>query len=101
MKLFVYGTLKKGSRNHHYLRNNDFLGKGITEERYKYNNEGLPKVIKTGNNKKIKGELYRVNKDKLKLIDTLESHPLIYKREKINIISKDIIKKAWCYFYNL
>lgn len=103
MKVFVYGTLKKGKHNHWYLEDSDYLGRGKTKEKYNYSKSGgLPKVTKESGDGdlRIRGELYEINKDVLRCIDELESHPNLYKREKVDIIINGSIKKAWCYFYN-
>ena len=67
--VFVYGTLKRGEPNHHWMQESDddgraeFVGSGRTETRYplviasKYNIPFLLNLPGTG--KQVRGEVYR------------------------------------------
>ncbi len=62
VKVFVYGTLKKGFGNHHYyLKDKDvnFLGEGYLNDYSLYRVWVLPLAIKE-KGKRIKGEVYEV-----------------------------------------
>jgi len=104
--LFVYGTLKRGEPNHHYMKQAYFIGEAYTKE--KYYRTGFISVyknpIESAEGKQIEGELYLVpKKDLLGPIDRLEYHPIAYTRERIVVILKDTYKevKAWMYFRNI
>ena len=126
-KVFVYGTLRKGYHNHHYLDGeSDFIGKAKSVEKYSmtaeerymrgYRKRAIPFVSKKPEIE-ITGEIFEVSKYTLKLLDALESHPRWYKREEVEFViiedenhvdlgledRMDIEKKpkrvvAWIYF---
>ena len=85
MKLFVYGTLKKGGSNHGFLTetNSKFLcnyemkGFDLIDLGY-----GFPYMM-TGNGS-VLGEVYEINQKALDSIDRLEGHPFHYKRYLTN-----------------
>ena len=97
-KVFVYGTLRKGFSNHHYLKNSKFLGKARTKERYTMVAASIPFVNKTPSTQ-IVGEVYEVDVATLKKLDVLEGHPNWYIREKVPVILEDGQEiEAWIYF---
>ncbi len=96
--IFVYGTLRKGHRNHRLLENSEFVGYAITKDKYSLFVDGIPYVVKIPVSK-IKGEVYRIDKHTLEKLDRLEGHPDFYKRERIDVVINDRIIKAWIYFY--
>lgn len=95
VKIFVYGTLKRGFANHYLLENNfdgaaSFITKGHTKEAF-------PLVVGTdayipfmlplkGQGKQVYGEIYEVNRNVLSLLDDLEDHPTWYKRSPCEVI---------------
>jgi gamma-glutamylcyclotransferase (GGCT)/AIG2-like uncharacterized protein YtfP len=98
--LFVYGTLKSGFWNHHYLEDSEYLGKAETKEKYAMYVGGIPFVVKGQKVSTIKGEVYEVSKDVLKEIDRLEGHPFAYRREKVKVKLEDGKEvEAWMYFW--
>ncbi len=99
-KLFVYGTLKKGYRNHHYLSGSRFLGKAVTKEKFALYADSVPFLVKSPPISKVKGELYEVDSRTLRNVDALEGHPRVYRRERITVILEDGREaEAWAYFY--
>ncbi len=79
MKIFIYGTLKRGERNEAFLKNADYIGAAVTRDasysmlvvddpacEYRY-----PGVL-TGGSSRIKGELYSVDDATLEALDRLE-----------------------------
>jgi gamma-glutamylaminecyclotransferase len=85
-KVFVYGTLKRGFGNHHFLAGAKFLGTGTTKEKFAmYSDGGIPFVVKNEEVCFIHGELYMMDKMCLRNLDRLEGHPRLYKREEIAI----------------
>ena len=101
-KLFVYGTLRKGHGNHHVLE----LSKAVpidlsakTVRKFMHVVDFLPKVFKHEAVAQVEGELYRI--PTMKYVDTLESHPYLYRREQVDISdSGGEVHRAWLYFYN-
>jgi len=103
-KLFVYGTLKRGFCNHHYLRDARFLGEATTLTPYPLvaPKKWYPYLIDApGEGKRVRGELYEVDAATLKRIDRLEEYPRYYTRKKIEVEDAQGRRhKAWAYFVN-
>ncbi|CAJ0578621.1 unnamed protein product, partial [Mesorhabditis spiculigera] len=106
MLVFVYGTLKKNEPNHHYLMATsgscDFIGNGRSVSKF-------PLIIATQFNipmalrdrkrgKRIQGEVYKIDEEKLGYLDELEAYPDLYTRELETIEMADgSTEKAWMY----
>lgn len=101
VKLFVYGLLRKGyGLNSVHLGEEVYLGRAKTKKKYALYSHGLPYVIKDEHISPISGELYLIKKEKLADIDKVEGHPHMYKREQVDVITKEGNEyKAWLYFY--
>jgi 2'-5' RNA ligase len=70
--LFVYGTLRKGEPNHHFLENAKFLGAIKTMPKYELiTAEDSPGLVEGGINSII-GELYQVSDECLAEVDAFE-----------------------------
>ncbi|XP_072884867.1 gamma-glutamylaminecyclotransferase-like isoform X2 [Hemitrygon akajei] len=92
--VFVYGTLKAGQPNHHYMVSEaqgkgQYCGRGVTLERYplvvagKYN---IPFLLdEPGSGKLISGEVYAVDSQLLQFLDEFESCPEMYQRKQVAI----------------
>jgi len=72
--VFVYGTLRKGGTNHHYLENTPCLrdaiwlpGFRIYDFQHQY-----PFMLASPGPEQVKGEIYRVNEAQLQLLNILE-----------------------------
>jgi len=99
MRVFVYGTLKRGFGNNYFLSNSEFISTGFTIEKFVMFNVGFPIVTyptnKTDKFKgNITGELYEISDKDIIEIDDLEGHPHWYKRIKTKISDG---KLAWIY----
>lgn len=103
-KLFVYGTLKNGFTFHDkYLGDGKgvCLGRAYASPEYSLYVGAQPHLIKEKTDKAVKGELYEVDQDVLEDIDYLEAHPLIYRREIIEIYTETGEKlSVWAYLRN-
>ncbi len=73
-KLFVYGTLKRGCSNHHFLLGQTYLGDALTKPCYRMVNlGGYPGlVLDEAAGIAIKGELWEIDADCLTMVDFLE-----------------------------
>ena len=92
-RVFVYGTLKRGERNSHYLRRAEFLGRFITRSQYSmYLFDDYPAVCVDGRHA-IHGEVYHVDDDQFRDLDELEWYPDFYQRIEIPTRFGD----AWMY----
>jgi gamma-glutamylaminecyclotransferase len=74
-RVFVYGTLKRGRGNHHFLQGQRYIGKGNTLPRYAlYDLGGYPGMVETEDQPAaIAGEIWEVDDDCLAELDELES----------------------------
>ena len=99
--LFVYGTLKNGFTFHdEYLGNGKavFMGTAFAGPDYSLYVGAQPHLIRETSERPVKGELYEVEKSVLEAIDYLEGHPVIYKREAIEVFTETGEKlKSWAY----
>ena len=87
LKLFVYGTLKKGFLNHKYMKGSKFLGEG-TIKQYEYSIENYLPAIVPGDGL-IAGEIYQLeHKDTLICLDELEGYGYLYRRELVGVTTK-------------
>ena len=92
-RVFVYGTLKRGQRNEHFLHGAEFVGLHTTERIYSmYEFEDYPAVCLHGRHA-IGGEIYRVSDRQFKMLDDLEWYPHFYQRIEIPTAHGD----AWMY----
>lgn len=97
--VFVYGTLRRGHRNNHLLKDANSYGVGTTEASYSmYLISGYPYVTSSEARYPIVGELYAVDDDTLKVLDRMEGHPRYYERRETNIIVGEERFVAWMYF---
>ena len=97
--VFVYGTLRNGHSNHHLLTDAFSYGVGSTEAHYAmYLTSGYPYVTSSEARYPIVGELYAVDDDTLKILDSMEGHPRYYERRETTVIVEDECFIAWMYF---
>lgn len=92
--VFVYGTLRKGESNHHYLEHCEMLGVIETNPVYALFDLGPYPGLIEGKTSVI-GEVYRVDDATLIELDLLEEVPIEYRRESI----ETPFGKAWIYLY--
>ena len=97
IRVFVYGSLKKGHGNHRLLEGAKSLGRCFIEGRYRMLSlGGFPGLVQSDKleSMKIVGEVYQIGEDQLRSLDFLEGHPKFYERQKVQTPWKN----AWCYF---
>jgi len=101
MYVFVYGTLKKGFENNHFLDGAKFIGNATTKQKFPMVNivKAYPYIIDdVDNGYNIKGELYKIDKTILDRLDILEGYPEHYDRREIIVISDTKEFSAIVYF---
>jgi gamma-glutamylaminecyclotransferase len=98
--LFVYGTLKRGLRNHSLIADQQFLGEAVTEPRYRVFDLGLhPGLIADeANGLAVKGELWAVSASCLAELDEFEEVPGPFVRAEVQIAGRG--DEVQAYFWN-
>jgi len=103
VKVFVYGTLKRGHGNNHVLGDSTFLGTGETVARCRLFNSGFP-VLRPGDknhaelNRPVRGELFEVSEETLDRLDRLEGEGRMYFRfTKFIRLDDGKVVKAYAY----
>jgi len=73
-EIFVYGTLKRGCYNHHYLHGQQYLRNAVTTPSYRlYNLGGYPGMVQDFQRGiPVQGEIWRVDATCLARLDQLE-----------------------------
>jgi gamma-glutamylcyclotransferase (GGCT)/AIG2-like uncharacterized protein YtfP len=104
MNLFVYGTLRRGMSNAVYLRDAKLIAaKAWTEGKLFDTGNGYPGLVPGKG--KVYGEIYRIDKMQLKLMDELEDyygpgHPQnMYERKVARIATDRGFVWAYLYYY--
>lgn len=97
--LFLYGTLKRGQRNHALLAGQEYLGPASTPPRFVlYHCGPYPGLVLADNEGvAVDGELWRVDDETLRRLDTLEQVPTVFDRREISLPDRD--GPVFAYFY--
>jgi len=98
--LFVYGTLKRGLRNHHLLAGQKFIGEAVTEPRYRAFDLGAHPglIVDEANGLAVTGELWAVNDRCLAELDEFEEVPGPFVRAPVVIAGWG--EEVYAYFWN-
>ena len=83
--VFVYGTLMRGQGNARFLEGAEFVRPAETGPGFELFSMGSFPAMSRGGKASVKGELYLVDDDTLKVLDSLENHPRLYRREEIDL----------------
>jgi gamma-glutamylaminecyclotransferase len=99
--IFVYGTLKRGCRNHRFLQSAEFLGEAWTEPGYRMVDCGsypntYPGLVRAESGEPVCGELYCVDAKLLAALDRFEDAPNEYQRTTIRLSDG---REAQAYLY--
>jgi gamma-glutamylaminecyclotransferase len=97
--LFVYGTLKRGGRNHNLLAGQRFLGEVRTATRYRLYDRGPhPCLVEDPDHgRAIHGELWEVTPQVVELLDEFEEIPYPFDRRPVALAPPDAA--AFTYLY--
>lgn len=85
LRVAVYGSLKRGFYNHHYLHTAVFEGKNQTAPDYTMIDLGDYPGVVSGGQTSIQVEIYRVSPRVLSQLDRLEGVPQVYRRTSITL----------------
>jgi gamma-glutamylaminecyclotransferase len=91
-RIFVYGTLLRGERNHPLLAQARFLGEAITQPSFELANLGRYPAMVPGGDAAIAGEVYEVDAVTLAALDALEEHPDYYRRTKVALADGELVE---------
>lgn len=107
MKIFVYGTLKRGKSNHDLMYGYDDVEEGYVNGYKMYTNGYYPLAVRGDENDIIFGEIFSFNKNQeniLKKLDMLEGYNNeetdLYKRIEVNVNTESGTEQAYMYLYN-
>ena len=95
--VFVYGTLLRGERNHHWMRGAVLLGRASTPRGYSLWSLGQYPVACPFGRGRIRGEVYRLNQAALCRLDVLEEYPRYYRR----CLLQTSLGLAWIYYQDV
>lgn len=107
MKIFVYGTLKRGFHNHKCLGDSKFLTGAVLMDFEVYDLPyGFP-GIKPKNGRGVFGEIYEVSEEQLPRVDMLEGYredspqTSMYLRIKaVALTDDDTLEEVYTYMWN-
>ncbi len=91
MRIFVYGTLKRGQCNNYLLQTSKLIGE-TTVKGTMYNWGAIPAITLKGNDE-VRGEVYEITSETLNRLDVLEGYPLLYDRTQVKVDGVD----TWVY----
>ena len=85
--LAVYGTLRKGFKNHELLEGCELVWEGYVELPYEMvvDSECIPYLVPIEGLRKIYVEVYRVREDDLAKLDDFEEVPRVYVRVEVYV----------------
>jgi gamma-glutamylcyclotransferase (GGCT)/AIG2-like uncharacterized protein YtfP len=94
-RALVYGTLKRGQRNHPVIQGARVLGTAVTRAGYRLYLGEIPAVDDAGD-AAIEGDLVQVSAPVLARMDQLEGHPRWYRRRLVTLADGT---RAWLYIH--
>lgn len=98
--LFVYGTLKRGQKNHHFLAGQEFIGEAATMPLYRLYALGWYPglVLDVDDGLEVQGELWAVDDDALAKMDAFEGVPDLFARQDVAV--RDHFETVQAYLFN-
>jgi gamma-glutamylcyclotransferase (GGCT)/AIG2-like uncharacterized protein YtfP len=97
MHLFVYGTLKRGQRNHRLLADQRFVGPAVSAPGFRLYDLGpYPGLVRDPAGGPVRGELFAVSECGLDELDDFEGVPDLFDRQQLLLADGST---AWAYLY--
>lgn len=98
--LFVYGTLKRGRRNHRLIADQEYLGEAVTRARYRVFDLGpYPGLVADpANGLAVRGELWAVSACCLAELDDFEGVPDLFDRRPVAVAGRE--GEVFAYFWS-
>ena len=97
MYVFVYGTLKSNRHNSDKMIGK-LVGEGLTVNAYTLYDAGFYPVMTREKTTRVLGEVYKVDKKGLQVLDDFEGYPDLFFRELIPVSIKGTSLQAFAYF---
>ena len=97
MKVFVYGTLQRGSGNHRLLADARFLGEAVTVSLFGMTDVGFPFVHADEAIAPVAGELFDVDEHCMRQLDRLEGEGSMYDRVTQDVMCGGKRHRAFMY----
>ena len=85
LRLFVYGNLLSGQRDHGALQSAELLGVVLTEPRYTLVDIDFYAALIVDGKTAIRGELYSLDYAHLAKIDALRQVPYLFQRQRVKL----------------
>lgn len=85
IRLFVYGTLLTGERDHALLRDAEPLGPAVTRPLYSLFEAGVYAALAAGGSTAVRGELYLVARETVLAIDVAREVPVLFQRARVSL----------------
>lgn len=92
--VLVYGSLKRGFGNHHWLEGARFLREGVMQGLALFDLGPFPMAVPASDGALLHGELYGVDATQLARLDLLEGTPRLYERWRHPLVGGG---EAWVY----
>jgi gamma-glutamylcyclotransferase (GGCT)/AIG2-like uncharacterized protein YtfP len=90
MLVFTYGTLMRGLPLSGYLTNSEFIGTTWVTRLSMYSAASYPYIQRSDSAvDAVKGEVYNVSEETLKILDSVENEGSLYRREVIRTLHGD------------
>jgi gamma-glutamylaminecyclotransferase len=83
IRLFVYGSLKRGFAHHTLLGDAAREGPAVTAQGYRLVLQGSYPALVPGAGGSVRGEVYRVSAELLARLDAFEGCPELYERHEV------------------
>ena len=101
IRLFVYGTLKRGNRLHSHLDGQLYLGEGQTMPEFRLLNCGwYPALVESNDGQSIRGEVWQIDDETRRCLDEVEDVAGgLYERRVISLLAPFDDAPAITYVY--
>jgi gamma-glutamylcyclotransferase (GGCT)/AIG2-like uncharacterized protein YtfP len=99
IRIFVYGTLRKGECRHYLLEDSQFIGYARAKGYLLYNIGAYPGMVEGDG--KVVGEVYEIPETLFEKLDWVEGVPDLFRRELIEVtLENGQTISAYAYIYN-